>query len=195
MAMPRCTRRSGSGSSAGGHRRVLFARRRTRWVKPPTLLRPVRRRLRRHAGTSSDALGRGVLTFPDQWCSQPSCYQTLRAGNLAPGGRDATGRHLRADRPHRRRGQPVGPQRVSCVGLARRGLRLHGGGIAAVRRPSQPGALVSVSRLPVLRRRRVRAGSSDCVGSSPSYYETLQAADVDGVAGDELLRAPATDCG
>ena len=31
------------------------------------------------------------------------------------------------------------------------------------------------------------AGSGDCVGSSPSYYETLQAADVDGVRGDELL--------
>ena len=31
------------------------------------------------------------------------------------------------------------------------------------------------------------AGSGDCLGSSPSYYETLQAADVDGVAGDELL--------
>ena len=31
------------------------------------------------------------------------------------------------------------------------------------------------------------AGSGDCLGSSPSYYETLQAADIDGVAGDELL--------
>ena len=30
-------------------------------------------------------------------------------------------------------------------------------------------------------------GSGDCVGSSPSYYETLQAADVDGVPGDELI--------
>ena len=31
------------------------------------------------------------------------------------------------------------------------------------------------------------AGSGDCMGSSPSYYETLQAADIDGLAGDELL--------
>ena len=39
------------------------------------------------------------------------------------------------------------------------------------------------------------AGSGDCLGSSPSYYETLQAADIDGVAGDELSRGRATDCG
>jgi FG-GAP-like repeat len=31
------------------------------------------------------------------------------------------------------------------------------------------------------------AGSGDCLGSSPSYYETLQAADIDGKPGDELL--------
>ena len=30
-------------------------------------------------------------------------------------------------------------------------------------------------------------GSGDCLGASPSYYETLQAANVDGRPGDELL--------
>ena len=30
-------------------------------------------------------------------------------------------------------------------------------------------------------------GSGDCVGSSPSYYETLQAADIDGLEGDEVF--------
>jgi hypothetical protein len=31
------------------------------------------------------------------------------------------------------------------------------------------------------------AGSGDCLGSGPSYYETLQAANIDGKPGDELL--------
>ena len=46
----------------------------------------------------------------------------------------------------------------------------------------------SASSTALLERRRVRApGSGDCLGSSPSYYETLQAADIDGDGVDELV--------
>ena len=50
-----------------------------------------------------------------------------------------------------------------------------------------PGPAISVPDCPFSAGGATGAGSGDCVGSSPSYYETLQAADIDGVAGDELL--------
>ena len=139
------------------------------------------------AGTSSDALGRGVLSFPDQWCSQPSCYQTLRAGNLAPGGRDAP------DDTSELIGRTDGG--VSLWDLS----ALHAWdwlnedydftaeGLPPFADHPSPGPSFPYPDCPFSAGGASGAGSSDCVGSSPSYYETLQAADIDGVAGDELL--------
>ena len=83
----------GVGQFEQGEPPLLFARQHSTWGQPHAgLLRLERPEVdgRVPLPASASARGRlGVTCFPDQACSEPSCYQTLQAGNLAPGARDA----------------------------------------------------------------------------------------------------------
>ena len=129
--------------------------------------------------------GPGLVTFSDPACSKPSCYLTLQASDLAPAGRD----------------DPT--DAAEMLGRSDLGVSLYDevqgywnwlnedydatvdgfppfgdhAGSADVFYPDCPFSAGGASG----------DGSADCVGSSPSYYETLTTADIDGVEGDELL--------
>ena len=129
--------------------------------------------------------GPGLLTFSDPACSKPSCYLTLQASDLAPAGRD----------------DPT--DAAEMLGRSDLGVSLYDEvqgywswlnedydatvdgsppfgdhpGSADFFYPDCPFSAGGASG----------DGSADCAGSSPSYYETLTTADIDGVEGDELL--------
>ena len=118
-------------------------------------------------------------------CSLPRCYLTLQGSNLAPGARDA------ADDTAELTGR--GP---SGFGALMWDIDA-GGGWNLLDRNS-----ISEAGVPPFGDRTGRdrpadcpfsdagatgSGSGDCVGRSPSYYETFQATDIDGLPGDELI--------
>ena len=83
----------GVGEFEQGEPPLLFARQRSTYGQPTVVFYGwdgLKLSAAPAAGVSIGARGLGVTSFPDRECSQPSCYQTLRAGNLAPG--DATPR-------------------------------------------------------------------------------------------------------
>ena len=139
--------------------------------------------------------------FIDSNCSKPSCYLTLQTSNLAPGGRGADNNPGSAPDDTAEltgrtesRGGDVGHRLRRALELPEPGLRLHARWAAAVRPSQEPGSGYPVLDCPFSAGGATGAGSGDCVGSSPSYYETLQAANIDGVAGDELLARASDGC-
>jgi hypothetical protein len=115
--------------------------------------------------------------YSDQECGQPACYLNLKIGQLlidfaAPG--------LLVD---------------GIIGRNQSGLSafagtVTGGGNIAVDADhlGNPFAdQTSTQDCPFSASGATGVGSGDCLGSSPAYYETWQAADVDGRPGHELL--------
>ena len=128
--------------------------------------------------------------FIDSNCSQPSCYLSLQASNLAPGGRgnDSAPGSAPDDSAELTGRTSVGAGLWDIDALGRWSFlnldydfRLEG------LPPFADGSDSGYPDCPFSAGGATGAGSADCVGSSPSYYETFQAADVDGVPGDELL--------
>ena len=128
--------------------------------------------------------------FIDSNCSQPSCYLSLQASNLAPGGRgnDSAPGSAPDDSAELTGRTRVGAGLWDIDALGRWSFlnldydfRLEG------LPPFADGSDSGYPDCPFSAGGATGAGSADCVGSSPSYYETFQAADVDGVPGDELL--------
>ena len=127
-------------------------------------------------------------SFDFNWvnCSSPSCYLTLQSSNLAPGARGA------ADDTAELTGRS--PQ----IGAAMWDIDAGGQWSLLNEPPYWPPAAASppfgdhnylnlLPDCPFSVGGATGTGSGDCVGSSPSYYETFKAADIDGVAGDELI--------
>ena len=181
----------GVGQFAQGEPPLLFARQRAGTYGQPTVVfygwDGLKLTQAPAAGVSIGARGLGVISFPDRECSQPSCYQTLRAGNLAPGGRDAP------DDTAELMGRTGGG--ISLWDLDESGAwnwlnedyDFTPAGLPPFADAPSPGPSFPYPDCPFSAGGASGPGSGDCLGSSPSYYETLQAADVDGVAGDELL--------
>jgi hypothetical protein len=139
-------------------------------------------------GWSAASGGGSVGLFDDQDCGNyPSCYLTLQPSDLGPGGRDA----------------PADTAELTgrlTFGAALWDVNAFGGwnwlnedfdllpaGFPPFGDGASPGPDFPYPDCPFSAGGATGPGSSDCVGSSPSYYETFQAADIDGVAGDELL--------
>ena len=125
--------------------------------------------------------------FIDSNCSHPSCYLTLQTSNLAPEGRGATD-----DTAELTGRTSLGAElwdidargRWSFLNLD---YDITPQGLPPFGDAPSPGPDYPVPDCPFSAGGATGAGSGDCLGSSPSYYETLQASDIDGVAGDELL--------
>ena len=130
--------------------------------------------------------------FIDANCSRPSCYLTLQTTNLAPTGRGANNNPGSA---------PDDLAELTghwALGAAMWDLDANGAwnflnedydieleGLPPFADSPEPGS--GYPDCPFSAGGATGAGNSDCLGSSPSYYETMQAADIDGVTGDELL--------
>jgi hypothetical protein len=117
--------------------------------------------------------GFAVTGYSDPECGQPSCYLDLQSGFLAP--------------PPR-----TGPYPTTIIGRRNLGVSIGSGdvGRGVGRDTLLRGVFADVAGspdCPFSNSGATGAGSADCLGSSPSYYETMQAADVDGQPGDELL--------
>ena len=128
-------------------------------------------------GTWSAQPGFEVDGYSDQECGQPACYLDLKAagppGNL--------GDFLFS----------IG----AVIGRNQSGIGAFSGKVSgSVNIVDDAGYLgstfadvASTPDCPFSTAGATGPGSGDCLGSSPSYYETLQAANVDGQPGDELL--------
>jgi FG-GAP-like repeat len=129
---------------------------------------------------------RSVDIFTDQNCSTPSCYLILQTANLPPDGLDLTNNTA----------EVVGR---TAVGVSAWDLASTAGDWNWFTNPSfspysapftdQPGGQAQLD-CPFSNDGATGPGSGDCLGSSPSYYETLQTANVipPGYGpGDELL--------
>jgi hypothetical protein len=126
--------------------------------------------------------GFAVTGYSDPECGQPSCYLDLQSAPLFP-------------RPS------IGPGATTFFGRTRLGVSVATGDV----RQDFGGDILlrgvfadtaGTPDCPFSTSGATGAGSGDCLGSSPSYYETLQAADVDGRPGDGLgdeLLARASD--
>ena len=140
--------------------------------------------------TRTNALGEfDIDGFSDPACAQPACYldlQTADVGAIDPGGPDDTEEILG------RLGFGVslwtigafntwGPDYGGLDGSQLGAFADVPGPLVYTGLPDRPGDC------PFSARGASGAGSGDCLGSSPSYYETLHAADIDGKPGDELL--------
>ena len=116
--------------------------------------------------------------FDDEHCSQPSCYLDLQTASLAPGGGVPT---FDTAEVMGRTSAGVFLWPLGSDDVWQRLLLLHQDSVPfgddADGSPDCPFSVGGATG----------AGSGDCVGSSPSYYETLQAANIDGQPGDELL--------
>jgi hypothetical protein len=114
-----------------------------------------------------------IAGFSDQECGQPSCYLDLLTANVSslPG------------------------QLTDVVGRNKWGLSAFSGdaedpwsmigGSAGV--AGSFSDVPSSSDCPFSNSGASGPGSGDCLGSSPSYYETLRGANIDGLPGDELV--------
>ena len=156
--------------------------------------------------------GRGVNAPMVLWKLEPDVHDNWERVPNGPGSADLLGSGLleavvlsdlaglrpRAGRPRRsdRRRRDARPQRSRGAACTTRS-RVTGTGSTRTTTPpsmdfrrSATMPAVPMSSIPTARSRRAGRpghGSADCAGSSPSYYETLTTADIDGVAGDELL--------
>ena len=114
-----------------------------------------------------------ISGFSDQECGQPACYLDLETADASPWSED---------------------QLADIVGRNKFGLSAFSGDpfVGWTRVGGSAGvagsfADVASSDCPFSSSGASGPGSSDCLGSSPSYYETLRGANVDGVQGDELI--------
>ena len=114
-----------------------------------------------------------VSGFSDQECGQPACYLDLETADVSPWAED---------------------QLTDIIGRNKFGLSAFSGdpfvgwtmvgGSAGV---AGSFADVASSDCPFSSSGASGPGSGDCLGSSPSYYETLRGANIDGLQGDELI--------
>jgi hypothetical protein len=144
----------------------------------------------------SDSRTLGVAAWDDQVCSVPSCYLTIQTATIGP---------------------DFGPPEAATVQILGRDDLGVGSGLdgeswpggTRLFEPAPDGSWHHSQRVMIPSRTRpfsnvdlpgdgnpdcpfsaggaTGAGSGDCLGVSPSYYETLQPADIDGEPGDELL--------
>ena len=113
----------------------------------------------------------------DNGCAHPSCYLDLQTGNFAP----------RADVDPADTAQVIGRPFGGVVTA----MMYQGGWFEDPQNnifgdDAAPGD-VRIVDCPFSNGGASGAGSGDCLGSSPSYYETMQAADIDGDGLDELV--------
>ena len=114
-----------------------------------------------------------ISGFSDQECGQPACYLDLETADVSPSAED---------------------QLTDIIGRNKFGLSAFSGdpfvgwtmvgGGAGV---AGSFADVASSDCPFSSSGASGPGSGDCLGSSPSYYETLRGANIDGLQGDELI--------
>ena len=145
-------------------------------------------------------------TFDDQVCGLPSCYLSIQAANVAPDGTVSDfstdpPEFTLPDRPNeilQRTVAGVAGYTFGTIGLADgsgppwfaigpAASYPYGVGGVLNEPPYGPFADVPSADCPFSAAGASGPGSSDCLGTSPSYYETLQAANIDGRPGDELL--------
>jgi hypothetical protein len=117
--------------------------------------------------------------FSDAACGQPSCYLNIKTGNIAQG--DPNGLPLEA---------------TALMGRIPQGVTAYDESLAitnfwhlipgtASNHPTQnSGPFSDVAGGPDC---PFTPSTKDCLGASPSYYETLAAANLDGQPGDELF--------
>ncbi len=125
-----------------------------------------------------------VSGFSLSECGTPECYLTLQAANLSAN--DTSSVAL--------------PSRLNDImgrnwyGVAGFELNLFTGWTRLAGSGNNPSAIAGPFSdksggpdCPFSAAGATGAGSSDCLGSSPAYYETMRGANIDGVAGDELF--------
>ena len=184
--MPALYSTIGVGQFKQGGRPLLYARKHsTGFADPPMVFYSWTGTSWSKVALPYDAEGY-YFDFTDANCSVPSCYLTLQNSDLVP---------KAGAPPTTAPSSPAVPRlgaemwefdaagRWSFLNLdfdvTPRGLPRFGD----TPLPGNP----NVPDCPFSAGGAIGAGSDDCLGSSPSYYETLQTADIDGVAGDELL--------
>ena len=127
--------------------------------------------------------------FADPACAQPACYLDLLPadiGQIDPGGQDDTEEIM---------GRLAFGVSLWDIGAFNTWGPSYGGldtdqlgAFADIPGPIViSGAPDDAGDCPFSARGASGAGSGDCLGSSPSYYETLHAADIDGQPGAEIL--------
>ena len=128
-----------------------------------------------------------ISAFEDPDCSQPACYLGLQTANVAATDPDAGDDTLEV------LGRtPLGVSLWDYDAFGEWGPR-YGGSRAHEALADVPGGFSIIGQgddagdCPFSARGATGDGSGDCLGSSPSYYETLQAANIDDKPGDELL--------
>jgi hypothetical protein len=130
-----------------------------------------------------------INAFEDPDCAQPGCYLDLQTANVAASDPDAGDDTLEV------LGRtPWGASLWDYDVFGKWGPRYAGfeGDLGAL--ADVPGGvpIIGAARddagdCPFSARGATGDGSGDCLGSSPSYYETLQAANIDDKPGEELL--------
>jgi hypothetical protein len=119
-----------------------------------------------------------VSDFSDALCGTPSCYLTLQTANVVSGDPNGGG-DTTAIMGHISSGVSV-----FDMDSAFAGWNIPDDGAAPPNWDPNYGPFTDVSGQPDC---PFMSASADCLGSSPSYYETMRGADVDGHPGDELL--------
>jgi hypothetical protein len=136
---------------------------------------------------SPEADANSIFAFNDVDCGSPSCYLSLQRANVAPDALSQQGANGvvmgRTDN-----GGTTGVSLWNSMG----GLKGYGGW-AYFNQGSfsnfvlPPFGGVASPDCPFSKLGASGAGSGDCVGGSPSYYETVRAVDIDGAPGDEMI--------
>ena len=120
----------------------------------------------------------GISGYGNVECSLPSCYLDWGSANFISGGPDllaGTTRQLTA-----RNAIGVSFSQVYSGGWFQDGINIF------TDNPSDT-PTAAQGDCPFSSNGASGAGSGDCLGSSPSYYETLQGADIDGDGFDEMV--------
>jgi hypothetical protein len=168
---------------ATGNVAVLFARQDTSVGQPSLAIYTWQRGAWTRLPDPSSSEGY-VSGFSLSECGTPECYLTLQAAYLSAGDASSTALPFRLNDIMGRNWYGVAGFELNFFSGW---TRLSGSGDNTSQtagpfsdKPGGPDCPFSATgtKLP---------GSSDCVGSSPAYYETMQGADIDGVAGDELM--------
>jgi hypothetical protein len=129
-------------------------------------------------GAWSAVPGLGVSElFTGQDCGHPSCYLDLKTGNLVGGDYD----------PNATDGLIVRTPQYGFYAWGGPAVRGDSEGFGGPVYDEAFADAPSTRDCPFSSSGVTGPGSGDCVGSSPSYYETWQAADVNGLPGEELL--------
>ena len=133
----------------------------------------------------------GVETAWGEICEQPACYLDARAAPLATSVPDPS-TEFQTSIPSA--GQLVSRTRYGLSGWLQDGIGqwFQIGGTEPWDGPgsnNNPGPFADVPGpdCPFSSNGASGAGSGDCLGSSPAYYETFRTANVDGRPGDEVL--------